>query len=187
MTCLDSLRSETASVHRQLDQSLGLIDGLCNDNTRAVLVKRFFAFHRGAENVVAPFLSAIVDLDFASRRRSALIALDIRALGENVPIKGAPELDIGTRAEAFGALYVLEGSSLGGRFILKDLVRRKVTLTGLAFLNPYGARTAQLWLHFVGVLERETASRNETIEETVLGALKTFAFAKSCLSKESFN
>jgi heme oxygenase len=60
-------------------------------------------------------------------------------------------------------------------------------MTGLGFLDPYGARTAELWLAFLAVLERETASRKETIKQTVSGALKAFAFAELCLSKESSN
>lgn len=166
---------------------MGLIDRLQAPETRAALVARYYNFQSGAETAVAPFLSAIADLDFAARRRSPLIARDIKALGECAALDGVPSLDIATRSEAFGALYVLEGSCLGGRLILKDLVRRASPMTGLGFLDPYGARTAELWLAFLAVLERETASRQETIKQTVAGALKAFAFAELCLSKESTN
>jgi heme oxygenase len=186
-TTLECLRAETSLVHRRLDQTLGLIDRLQAPETRAALVAGYYNFHSGAEIAVAPFLSAIADLDFAARRRSPLIARDIQALGECAPTDGVPSLDIATRSEAFGALYVLEGSCLGGRLILKDLVRRASPMTGLGFLNPYGARTAELWLAFLAVLERETASRKETIKQTVAGAMKAFAFAELCLSKESTN
>jgi heme oxygenase len=184
---LDCLRAETSSVHRRLDQTLGLVDRLRGSETRAALVARYYAFHRETETAVAPFLSAIADLDFTARRRSPLIARDIHALGEHTPLDGATGLDIVTRSEAFGALYVLEGSSLGGRLILRDLARRSSPMTGLGFLNPYGAFTSEFWLTFLAILERETASRTETIKETVSGALKTFAFAELCLSKENSN
>lgn len=186
-TTLDCLRAETSSVHRRLDQTLGLVDRLQGPETRAALVARYYVFHRQTENAVAPFLSAVADLDFAARRRSPLIARDIQALGESAPPDDGPGLDIVTRCEAFGALYVLEGSSLGGRLILKDLARRCSPMTGLGFLNPYGALTSGLWLTFLAILERETASRKETIKQTVSGALKAFAFAELCLSKESSN
>jgi heme oxygenase len=184
-TTLDCLRAETASVHRRLDQTLGLIDRLQMPDTRAALVARYHAFHSGTENAVAPFLAGIADLDFAARRRSPLLARDIQALGESAAQEGAPSLDIATRPEAFGALYVLEGSSLGGRLIVRELVRRGAPMTGLGFLDPYGARTAELWRAFLAILERETAARTETVKQTVSGALKTFAFAKLCLSKAS--
>jgi heme oxygenase len=121
-TTLECLRAETSPVHRRLDQTLGLIDRLQAPETRAALVARYYNFQSGTETAVAPFLSAIADLDFAARRRSPLIARDIQALGECAPLDGMPSLDIATRSEAFGALYVLEGSSLGGRLILRDLV-----------------------------------------------------------------
>jgi heme oxygenase len=186
-TTLDRLRAETASVHRRLDQTLGLIDRLQTTETRAALVARYYVFHKGTETGVAPFLAVIADLDFAARRRSPLLARDIQALGQCASPDGVPSLDIATRAEAFGAFYVLEGSSLGGRLILKDLVRRCAPMTGLSFLDPYGALTAELWRAFLAILERETASRKETVKQAVSGALKAFAFAELCLSKESSN
>lgn len=186
-TTLDCLRIETSSVHRRLDQTLELLDRLQAFETRTALVRGYYAFYRGAEIAVAPFLSAVADLDFAGRCRSPLIARDIRSLGGCASMESAMKLDIATRSEAFGAMYVLEGSSLGGRLILRDLVRQSVSLTGLAFLDPYGALTAEFWLGFLAILERETASGKETIREAVSGALKAFVFAELCLSKESTN
>jgi heme oxygenase len=154
--------------------------------TRAALVARYHVFHSGTENAVTPFLAGIADLDFDARRRSPLLARDIEALGKSAALDGGPGLDIATRPEAFGALYVLEGSSLGGRLILRELVRRGAPMIGLGFLDPYGARTAEAWRAFLEILERETALR-KAAEQAVSGALKAFAFAEVCLSKESSN
>jgi heme oxygenase len=93
-------------------------------------------------------------------------------------------LDILTPAEALGALYVLEGSSLGGRVILKELKRRDVSLAGLGFLDPYGADTSRRWQSFLAILEREITSCEQKAD-AVKGALDTFAFARLCLCKES--
>jgi heme oxygenase (biliverdin-IX-beta and delta-forming) len=95
-------------------------------------------------------------------------------------------LDIHTRAEALGALYVLEGSSLGGRVILKELKRRGASLAGLGFLDPYGADTGKRWRSFLIILERELTSCEQKAD-AVKGALNTFAFANACLRKESTN
>jgi heme oxygenase len=187
VSTIDSLRAATASVHRRLDQTLGLIDRLQQLNTRAGLLGRYYAFHKGAETALAPFLAAISDLDFAARCRSPLVALGLRDQDQPAPVDALPAFDVGTRAEAFGAFYVLEGSSLGGRLILKSLVRRRAALTGLGFLDPYGVRAAARWLGFLAILERETAVGNEAIAQAVSGALKTFAFAELCLSKEDSN
>jgi heme oxygenase len=183
---LDGLRAATSSVHRRLDQTLGLVDRLQHLESRAALLGRYYAFHKGAEIALAPFLSPISDLDFAARCRSPLIALDLQDLDQPAPPDAAPGFDVGTRAEAFGAFYVLEGSSLGGRSILKSLVRRRAPLTGLGLLDPYGARTAARWLGFLAILERETDSKG-AMAQAVSGALKTFAFAELCLSKGDSN
>jgi heme oxygenase len=184
---IDGLRAATSSAHQRLDQTLGLIDRLQQPGTRAALLGRYYAFHKGTENALAPFLSAISDLDFAARCRSPLIALGLQDLDLPAPADAAPGFEVGTRAEAFGAFYVLEGSSLGGRLILKSLVRRRAPLTGLGFLDPYGVRTAARWLGFLAILQRETADGNEAIAQAVTGALKAFAFAELCLSKEESN
>jgi heme oxygenase len=184
---IDGLRAATSSVHRRLDQTLGLIDRLQHPETRAALLGRYYAFHKAAETALAPFLSAISDLDFAARCRSPLIAQGLQDLDQPAPMDAAPGFDVGTRAEAFGAFYVLEGSSLGGRSILKSLVRRRAPLAGLSFLDPYGACTAARWLGFLAILERETACGKEAVGQAVSGALKAFAFADLCLSKEDSN
>jgi heme oxygenase len=94
--------------------------------------------------------------------------------------------DIHTRAEALGAFYVLEGSSLGGRVILKELKSRGASLTGLGFLDPYGPDTGQRWRSFLVILERELNSCEQKAD-AVKGALNTFAFANACLREESAN
>jgi heme oxygenase len=181
---IDRLRQETRSAHGELDGSLGLIDRLCSPQQRAAVLAKYFRFHRAAESAIAPFLASVVDLDFAARCRSRLIADGLGILGQEVPPDRATSFGISTQSEAFGALYVLEGSSLGGRVILKELKRRGVSLAGLGFLDPYGFNTAPRWRAFLAMLDREVVS-SEAQSDAVTGALNAFAFAKSCLCKES--
>jgi heme oxygenase len=181
---IDRLRQETRSAHGELDESLHLIDRLSSLRQRANVLAGYHRFHQAAEAAIAPFLAAVADLDFAARRRSLLIAGGIGILGQEVLPDRAASPGITTQSEAFGALYVLEGSSLGGRVILKELKRRGVSLAGLGFLDPYGFNTAPRWRSFLAILEREVQS-GEQQRDAVTGALNAFAFAKSCLCKES--
>jgi heme oxygenase len=181
---IDRLRQETRSAHGELDESLHLIDRLSSLRQRANVLAGYHRFHQAAEAAIAPFLAAVADLDFAARRRSLLIAGGIGILGQEVLPDRAASPGITTQSEAFGALYVLEGSSLGGRVILKELKRRGVSLAGLGFLDPYGFNTAPRWRSFLAILEREVIS-GEQQRDAVTGALNAFAFAKSCLCKES--
>jgi heme oxygenase len=180
------LRQETGAVHRGLDESLDLVDRLSARDQRVRLLAGYHRLHRQTEAEVAPFLSGIADLDFLARRRSPLVAEGIRILGHSAMADSTAGFSILSRAEAFGALYVLEGSSLGGRVILKELKRRNVSLAGLGFLDPYGADTGQRWQSFLAILEREIIS-SEQKAAAVKGALGAFAFAKLCLCKESLN
>jgi heme oxygenase len=181
---IDRLRQETGAAHGELDATLHLIDRLSSMQQRVGVLAGYHRFHHRAEAAIAPFLGGTADLDFAARRRSQLIAEGISVLGQELLPDRAASLDISTRSEAFGALYVLEGSSLGGRVILKELKRRGVSLTGLGFLDPYGFNTGPRWRSFLAILEREVQS-GELQRNAVTGALNTFAFAKSCLCKES--
>jgi heme oxygenase (biliverdin-IX-beta and delta-forming) len=181
---IDRLRQETGAAHGELDETLHLIDRLSSVQQRSGVLAGYHRFHHAAESAIALFLGAIADLDFAARRRSRLIAEDISILGQQMLPDPATSLDIRTPSQAFGALYVLEGSSLGGRVILKELKRRGVPLAGLGFLDPYGFNTAPRWRSFLAILEREVQS-GEQQSDAVTGALNTFAFAKSCLCKES--
>jgi heme oxygenase len=80
--------------------------------------------------------------------------------------------------------YVLEGSSLGGRIILRDLARRGIDQAGLRFLDPYGAAAGERWSAFVQVLEREGRDRRAA-QFMMNGALQGFAYAKACLAGEA--
>jgi heme oxygenase (biliverdin-IX-beta and delta-forming) len=180
---IDRVREVTRAAHDDLDQTLEIIDRLSAMDQRVGLLAGYHFLHRQTEAQVARFLYGIAGLDFLARRRSALIAEGIRALGQSVSPDRPANLPIRTRAQALGAFYVLEGSSLGGRVILKELRRRNVSLAGLGFLDPYGSRTSQRWKSLLAIFEREIGS-GEEIADAVKGALSTFAFAKLCLCKE---
>ena len=77
-------------------------------------------------------------------------------------------------------LYVLEGSTLGGRFILQTLIGLKVDVSELTFLDPYGADAGSLWCSFLLVLERETMGDNARAD-ACRGSLAAFAHAERVL------
>jgi heme oxygenase len=183
---IDRLREETSAAHSRLDETLGLIDRLSAPGQRGRLLAGYHLFHRETEAKITPFLGEMADLDFAARRRSPLIAEDLGILGHRAFPGDTEDFDILTHAAAFGALYVLEGSSLGGRVILKELKLRGASLESLRFLDPYGSHTGQRWRSFLAILEREVRSSEQKFD-AIQGALDTFAFAERCLGKESTN
>lgn len=178
---LDRLRVETAAVHHDLEQTLNIVGRLCEPEPRMNLVAAYFRFHLVMENALRPFLEDVAALEFSARCRSSRLSVDLLALGCVPPSHDSAIFCVQARAEAMGAFYVVEGSSLGGRTILKELKRRRVSLEGLSFLDAYGMVTGSLWQSFLNILDRETGHAQSEIENAVCGALKAFSFAKEIL------
>lgn len=184
---IDLLRARTAEHHHGLESGLQVQHRLSEVATRGPLVAGYFALYREAEAALRPHLWDMPDLAFCSRVRARLIP----------PKTGLPEHGrllvnpvfpgIETKAEALGALYVIEGSTLGGRKILQALRGQGVSTDDLHFLDPYGKAVGVNWRMFLCVLERETAPNPTTMNECVSGATKAFSFAAACLRDERKN
>jgi heme oxygenase len=106
--------------------------------------------------------------DWPARRRSHLLREDLAALGAPLPSPEAIE-PIGGTAEILGALYVLEGSRLGGA-MLKRSVPPGLPLAFLSAPQPPGA-----WRKLLETLDHylyETAN----IHAAVGAAQRTFRY-----------
>jgi len=60
--------------------------------------------------------------------------------------------EIKNTAQAFGALYVIEGSTLGGQ-IIKKMVQKQLCMegnNGLSFFDGYREATSDMWQVFKG-------------------------------------
>ncbi len=121
----------------------------------------------------------------APRGRAALIERDLQALG--APEGAAPTslLDLGflvTPSAAWGSLYVLEGSTLGGQVISKALRQAPwAPAGGLAYFNPYGKRTGEMWAGFRSALE--AAAPTLETGKVCEGARATFATLQRTLAQ----
>lgn len=135
--------------------------------------------HASADPVLKRWLGGLVDLDIGARQRTTRLNDDLRALGAAVPEQAdLPPVNFGSEGEALGFLYVLEGSSLGGRVILKALAAGGATAEGLSFLDPYGPETGARWRSFLAVLEQAGAA---SIDEVAKGGVHGFEHARRCL------
>jgi heme oxygenase len=82
---------------------------------------------------------------------------------------------ISSQAHALGALYVMEGSTLGGRMISK-MLKENLGLeseNGAGFFNGYGVHTMQKWNAFKEVLS-DYCTTHFCEEEIVSTADDTF-------------
>jgi heme oxygenase len=80
----------------------------------------------------------------------------------------------GTSA-AVGGIYVLEGSTLGGRVIARHLRRcLGAGLGSTSFLDFHGERASEVWKGFTSGLDRLTAPGRLDADEAVAGAVTAF-------------
>lgn len=150
------------------------------DGYRRVLA-RFLGYYEPAEEAFArvPGWEA-VGLDREGRRKAPLLAADLRALGmDAAAVAALPRCrDLpraGDPAEALGAMYVLEGATLGGRSIRKG-VERALGLgpdSGCAFYSSYGDRVGPMWKAFGAAVDRY-ATTPEIEDAVVRSAIATF-------------
>jgi heme oxygenase (biliverdin-IX-beta and delta-forming) len=181
------LRARTAEHHHGLESGLLIQTRLSEAAARDRLIAGYFALYREVDAALRPHLWDMPDLAFCFRVRSRRIPgkAELPRHGELSVNPVFPP--IRTKAEALGALYVLEGSTLGGRKILQALRSQGVSTDDLHFLDPYGKDAGANWRLFLGILERETAPNPATMNECVAGAIKTFSFAAACLRDERKN
>jgi heme oxygenase len=184
---IDLLRARTATHHDGLEHDLRIEERLSGVDSRGALIAGYRTFYSEYEAALRPHLQDMADLTFASRFRSRKVPGMAEQACPGHPLAGAVLPAIGTKAEALGAMYVLEGSTLGGRIILKTLRSQGVSTDQLGFLNPYGSDASALWRAFLNVLERETAPDQTAMNACVAGAIKAFGFAAICLREERIN
>lgn len=143
---------------------------------RRALVERFHVLHAQAEAAMAPWIAGLAGLEFEARRRSRLLARDLAALGGAPREADADPIILRGVGEALGLLYVLEGSTLGGRVIRREVESKGGDMRGLTFLDPYGARAGERWRSFLAVV----AARPDA-DAIVTGAVAGFEHAEARL------
>ncbi len=165
MSLHERLRTATARAHQALETEL---DWQAQVATRAgyiSLLARLRGFHAAYE----PAIGAALDDEafFGPRRRIALLDTDLACFGWDagrIAALPTPNLaSLRNRAEAMGALYVFEGSTLGGQFIAKHIGRLHGfdLSSGCAYYRGHGRATAAMWTAFCARLETLAGGAHE--------------------------
>lgn len=175
------LRHVTESLHRSAESHFGLCDRTWNRDSYRLLLERLWGFH-------APLEDALTRLDW----RGSTIAMDARCKRAWLE---ADLLHLGMAPDAFsrievcrdlpamshlhdglGALYVVEGSTLGGQVILRTL-QAQLDISpraGGVFFASHGRGIGAMWRSYLDVLEAAGAAplAAEAMERA---AMQTFA------------
>lgn len=178
---LDRLRAETRDLHERVEHRLPLLDARLTLAGYRATLQALHGLHAPLERRLAavPGLERC-GLDLARRWRAPRLAADLRALGAPPSALDAasPHVPhVGDVASALGALYVLEGSTLGGRVVARHVTAAlPVTAAdGCAFLASAGTHVGRSWRSFRHAVEAYAAARDDAVAQAIVdGARATF-------------
>ncbi|MBE8719971.1 biliverdin-producing heme oxygenase [Sphingobacterium pedocola] len=163
------IKEATQQAHQQLEKTVVLqLKSVRSNADYANVLKNFYAYFHAVEQAIAPYINSGNLPDMAERRNSSYIKKDIEELGGDInvlPIAQAPQ--ISNTLQAFGALYVLEGSIMGGPYIVQMLQKYGMD-KGFNFFSGYGADSGKMWQSFTTVLN--SLPQTEAEERIILEA-----------------
>jgi heme oxygenase len=173
------LKAETLQSHEDLEKHPNLIamgEGEMTLDGYADILRRFYPFWEAVEQSAYNFEGVKSVLpDIEDRKLSANLLADLKALN----VEPAPSYHginwVTDLASAMGTIYVIEGSTLGGRVIVKRVMEQlKLTpQNGCSYYFGYGAETGAKWKGFMDGLAACNFSDAEA-DQVVAAATKTF-------------
>lgn len=181
----EELKRQTDADHERLDEQ-PLLAALMSPRLRLEeyreVMGRMRSCFEAAEPAIAGQLGveSLSDWHYASKLPH--LARDCEVL--HSPKTQPGSLSLADRHEALGALYVLFGSSLGGRFIVKN-VTRTLSLgetTGAAFYQS-ALEDLDSWMEFKKRLNEAYLGHNSPVEAVVRGARKCFTLFTDSFEK----
>ncbi|WP_158825790.1 biliverdin-producing heme oxygenase [Mucilaginibacter lacusdianchii] len=174
----DQLKTDTLINHQQLEKMLvGRMKAIRSKNDYIQLLQLFYSYFGGLEEQINSHINENLLPDYVHRRKSAALADDITVLG-GVTMPKATETDlpeISNAQQAFAALYVIEGSTLGGKIISQMMARQLEIIDGkgLSFFNSYGDDTELMWGRFKEALNQQANTKAEE-DDVIDTANQTF-------------
>jgi heme oxygenase (biliverdin-IX-beta and delta-forming) len=177
------LKQSTSAAHNALESKLRvLLSGEITLDRYVAMQKKFYGFYSPIEARLFSIRGwDDPELKLSGRLKLSLLAGDLEFLSvkpaeiARLPLCDAlPRLE--TVPEALGCLYVLEGSTLGGR-IITALLKKVLPLDesrGCSFFNSYGNEVGRMWSSFLAILERH-CEQHDDCDVIVRSACQTFA------------
>jgi heme oxygenase len=188
MTLLERLKIETRPAHDRIEAAMALDRRTSSRDEYRNLLIRFYGFHSAwerAAGAIAPDRAF-----FESRCKAELLIKDLVALGlgkdEIIRLPQCdPLMPLPSSAAVLGSMYVVEGSTLGGAIIAREVERRLGfdVETGCAYFKSYGRDVAVMWKRFGAMLLE--ASSPEADDVIVATAQNTFGVMQGWLCEAS--
>ncbi len=134
MSLRTALRAQTADCHAEVDAIFGRFSLSDTRQYEAFLRAHARAVPAVEEALEKAGIAALLP-DWPERRRAALLLADLADLGE-IPPPPLPQPELGGEAALWGAVYVMEGSKLGGAMLAKSVPEHLPS----RYLSPQGPK-----------------------------------------------
>jgi heme oxygenase len=159
------IKEETREAHQQLEiLVVKEIKAIGAKQDYAALLDKFYTYFSRVEQQISPFITSEVLPDYSERRNSTYLKRDMEALGYTVKERGEVDVPLITSSiTALGALYVLEGSIMGGSIIVQMLSKLGIS-DGISFFSGYGKDTGAMWQRFTNALNQHAATPDDEAE-----------------------
>lgn len=147
---LSTLKSRTQGYHREIETVVNLMDPNMTLAEYGRLLQIFHGFYSPMEATAAKHFDAetLARFDFENRRKTAWLRSDLQAFNLEPDMAHQAELPpLGTYPQVLGAFYVMEGATLGGQHIARQVAQR-FGLTpekGCAFFSSYQEKRMPMW------------------------------------------
>lgn len=180
---LARLRSDTRAAHQALEQH-AFNHALTTDTLTTAVTAQFLAKMYGFLQPYETALHAQAGAfgpawQLPQRQRAHLILEDLQCPAADLPLCPAMP-PLATPVQLLGAMYVVEGSTLGGQLITRHLTRAGIPLR--RYFTGYGERTGLMWKSFCQLLT-EASPAVAHPEELVAAASRTFQHLDAWLNQ----
>lgn len=173
------LRDQTALLHARIERVVDVPNRLRSRDDYATLLARFHGFYAPLESRLAAVGGyEAVGLNLEPRWKAGRLRDDLLALGHTAD--GLPWCaalpDVRDLPAALGCLYVLEGATLGGQYVRKEVKRIHgfEPGTGCSFFSSYQDRVREMWTEFCKALNGYAEANPASHGAIVATAADTF-------------
>jgi heme oxygenase len=180
---LQKLKESTRKQHEDVEGAVDVMSKLFSLEDYKKLLAKFRSFYAAYEPAIPYEELKAAGFDYDERRKLPSLDADAKALGIDAVAVFTDLPDVSSLPKAFGSIYVIEGSTLGGQVISRHL-KEHLGLTpdsGGAFFASYGAKVGPMWKQFGEAITRfsgEGAHDDEIVE----AAKQTFDSINKCMS-----
>lgn len=179
MNCSGRLKEETSKAHLHTEKLLlKKLKAMRSIQDYQHILKIFYGFFHPVELLISEHINPSILPDYTLRGASDKIANDLAMLNNVVPLPvSAAVPQIRNIPQAAGAMYVIEGSTLGGQVIARMIRENpgiQVSDDALTFFRGHDDNTIPMWKTFQGFLNDRFTSEAQ-IREVTSAATETFS------------